>query len=133
MDPPGFALESFDVMGGWRDRYRAVNEGTPPERGIGMNGQVFVFHYALPVDSAGELPDGRAFKDIREFKALLLEDDTVLARNLVKQLAIYATGAAVRFSDRERIDLIVERTKGAEHGVRAIVHELVQSPLFREK
>ena len=22
IDPPGFALESFDVIGGWRDRYR---------------------------------------------------------------------------------------------------------------
>src|SRR5438270_8554441 len=27
IDPPGFALESFDVMGGWRDRYRALAEG----------------------------------------------------------------------------------------------------------
>jgi hypothetical protein len=26
IDPPGFALESFDVMGGWRERYRAFAE-----------------------------------------------------------------------------------------------------------
>ena len=26
MDPAGFALESFDIMGGWRDRYRAADE-----------------------------------------------------------------------------------------------------------
>ena len=71
MDPPGFALESFDVMGGWRERYRAVSEKVPPVKGFGMNGQAFAFHYALPVDSAGELPDGRPFKDMREFKKLL--------------------------------------------------------------
>jgi hypothetical protein len=60
MDPPGFALESFDIMGGWRDRYRAVKEDIKPEGGIGLNGQAFAFYYALPVDCAGELPDGRA-------------------------------------------------------------------------
>ena len=32
MDPPGFALESFDVMGGYRERYRAVSEKVPPSR-----------------------------------------------------------------------------------------------------
>ena len=58
MDPPGFALESFDVMGGYRERYRAVSDKLAPVRGYGMNGQAFAFHYALPVDSAGELPDG---------------------------------------------------------------------------
>src|SRR5919108_4210674 len=99
MDPPGFALESFDVMGGWRDRYRAVKEGVEPESGIGLNGQAFAFYYALPVDCAGELPDGRAFKDIREFKRLLLKDEILMARNMVKQLSIYATGAPIRFFD----------------------------------
>ena len=29
IDPPGFALESFDVIGGWRDRYRALGDGEP--------------------------------------------------------------------------------------------------------
>ena len=44
MDPPGFALESFDVMGGWRDQYRGVDEKKPAEKGRGKNGQVFAFH-----------------------------------------------------------------------------------------
>src|SRR6187399_596739 len=99
MDPPGFALESFDVMGGHRERYRAVSDKVPPVKGYGMNGQAFVFHYALPVDSAGELPDGRPFKDVRELKKLLVRDDVPIARNLARQLTVYATGAPVRFSD----------------------------------
>jgi len=133
MDPPGFALESFDVMGGWRDRYRAVKEGVPPEKGVGLSGQAFAFYYALPVDSAGELPDGRAFADVREFKKLLLEDETALARNMARQLAIYATGAPLRFSDRPALEEIVERSRADHHGMRTLVHELVQSRLFREK
>ena len=61
MDPPGFALESFDVMGGWRDHYRGIAEDKPAEKGIGKNGHPFEFYFGLPVDSAGELPDGRRF------------------------------------------------------------------------
>jgi mono/diheme cytochrome c family protein len=133
MDPPGFALESFDVMGGWRDRYRAVKEGVAPEKGVGMNGQAFAFYYALPVDSAGELPDGRAFKDIREFKRLLVQDEVTLARNLAKQLAIYATGAPVRFSDREQVEQIVKVASARQYGVRSLVHGIVQSELFLKK
>jgi hypothetical protein len=133
MDPPGFALESFDVMGGWRDRYRAVKEGVAPEKGVGMNGQAFAFYYALPVDCAGELPDGRAFKDIREFKRLLARDEVTLARNLAKQLAIYATGAPVRFSDRAQIEQIVQLSSARQYGMRSLVHGIVQSELFLRK
>ena len=59
MDPSGFALESFDVMGAFRERYRAVSDDVPPVKGYGMNGQKLEFHWGLPADSAGELPDGR--------------------------------------------------------------------------
>jgi hypothetical protein len=129
MDPPGFALESFDVLGGWRERYRAVGEGKP-ETGIAKSGQKFVFHLALPVDAAGELPDGRKFKDIREFKELLLDDERQIARNLARQLAVYATGAPVGFSDRAEIEHILDRASSSHFGVRSLVHELVQSKLF---
>ncbi len=133
MDPPGFALESFDVMGGWRDRYRAVKEDIKPESGVGLNGQAFAFYYALPVDCAGELPDGRAFKDIREFKRLLLKDEVLLARNLARQLTTYATGSPVQFSDREQVEKIVQLSSARQFGLRTIVHGIVQSDLFQMK
>jgi len=133
MDPPGLALESFDVMGGWRERYRAVKEGVTPATGIGMDGQRFAFYHALPVDCSGELPDGKSFRDVRDLKRLLLEDPRPIARNLVRQLAVYATGAPVRFSDREHVEKILERTKATEYGLRSIVRELVQSELFLTK
>ena len=133
MDPPGFALESFDVMGGWRERYRAVKEDIAPVKGIGLNGQRFAFHEALPVDASGELPDGQPFADVREFKRLLLQDEAALARNLVRQLTIYATGAPVRFSDRPAIERILERSRATSYGVRTIVHEIIQSELFQSK
>lgn len=133
MDPPGFALESFDVMGGWRDRYRANAEDVPRIKGLGKNGQPYEFHFGLPVDSAGELPDGRRFTEIREFKRLLESSDDVVARNLAKQLVIFATGAPIRFSDRTELDRIVGNTVAESFGLRSLVLEIVQSDLFLAK
>jgi len=132
IDPAGFALENFDVMGGWRDRYRAVGGGKP-DPGLGKGGQKFEFHAALPVDASGVLADGRAFADIREFKRLLLADETQLARNLVRQLTVYATGAPVGFADRAAVEQILGRARAHRYGVRTLVHEMVQSPLFLNK
>jgi hypothetical protein len=132
MDPPGFALENFDVMGGWRERYRSESGGELAQ-GIAKSGQKFAFHYALPVDATGELPDGRKFKDIREFKQLLLDNEKQLARNLARQLAIYATGAPIRFADRPQIEAILERASSSHYGLRSLIHELIQSDLFLKK
>lgn len=140
IDPPGFALESFDVMGGWRDKYRALGEGkrTP---GFGKNGQPFEFHDAQAVDASGELPTyslngesgGGAFKDIREFKQVLLKDERQLARNMAKQFIVYATGAPVRFGDRPAVEKILDRAKPTQYGLRTLVHEIIQSELFQRK
>ncbi len=133
IDPPGFALEAFDVMGGFRERYRAVNEHAPPEKGVGMNGQAFTFHYGLPVDCAGTLADGKSFQNIRDLKRILLRDEKSLARNLACQLAIYATGAPISFSDCESIEQILDQSSSNRWGVRTIIHAIVQSKLFLNK
>ena len=132
IDPAGFALENFDVMGGWRDRYRS-EAGGELAQGIAKSGQKFAFHYALPVDASGELPDGQKFRDVRELKQLLLSNQKQLARNLAKQLTVYATGAPIRFADREPIEQILERSSSSHYGVRSLIHELVQSELFLNK
>ena len=56
-----------------------------------------------------------------------------IARNLVRQLTVFATGAPVRFSDRAEIEKILAAAKANQYGVRSIVHEIVQSELFRNK
>jgi hypothetical protein len=132
IDPAGFALENFDVMGGWRDRYRALADG-PPGGGIGHNGQKFTFQPGPPVDASGTLPDGRQFGDIRALKGLLLDDEGQLARNLTRQLVVYATGAPVRFGDRPEIERILANTRPGHHGARTLIHEIVQSELFINK
>lgn len=134
IDPPGFALESFDIMGGWRGRYRAFAENVKPEPGLGLSGQPFAFHYGLPVDSAGALSDGRTFQDIRQFKQLLLDhEERTVARNFVGQLVTYATGASAGFSDRKQVEEVLDKTRRSGYGVRDIVQGIVASDLFRNK
>lgn len=133
IDPAGFALESFDVLGGWRDRYRALGDGATAPAGIGKNGQPFTFHPAQPVDASGTLPDGRSFKEIRELKKLLADDEEQVARNLASQLTVYATGAPVRFGDRSAVEAMLKEAGARRFGVKSIVHALVQSELFQSK
>lgn len=132
IDPAGFALESLDVMGGWRERYRSFGSGEPV-KGIGHNGLKYHFCLGPSIDPSGELPDGRRFSDVRELKELLIKDEEQLARNLTQQLLVYATGAPVQFSDRPQIARILAHTRASGYGVRSIIHEIVQSDLFLNK
>ena len=133
IDPPGFALESFDVMGRWRDNYRSLGEGSKRIAGLGRSGNEFVHYVGSAVDSSGRMYKGEAFDGINEFKKLLLQDKEVIARNLVRQLIVYATGAPVAFSDRDEVAQILKKTKSSDYGVRSIIHAIVQSPLFLRK
>ncbi len=133
MDPPGFALEAFDVIGGPRSRYRSIGDGEPAPRGaidpfIGIS-----FKLGPPVDATGVLPDGRSFKDVLEFQTLVAADSNRLLMNLAERLMIYATGRDTSFSDRDQLAAIVAATQKQGGGIRTLIHEVVQSPLFQNR
>lgn len=132
IDPPGFALECFDVIGGFRERYRSQDKGDTVSVKNSPNRRQYV-KLGLPVDATGELSDGRKFADIREFKQLLLADSDRVLRALAAKLVIYSTGAGIGFADRAPVDAIVAKAKEQGGGLRALVHEVVQSPIFQAK
>jgi len=132
IDPAGFALESFDPIGGYRTRYRSTGKGdVPPEKG----NTVWRVNYKLgpAVDASGELPDGRAFKDVNELTALLAQDPARLARAFVAHLSRYSTGAEVSYSDRREIERIVASTKDKQYGIRSLIHALAESRMLRSQ
>jgi hypothetical protein len=133
IDPPGFALEAFDVIGGLRARYRSIGEGLPAERGSIDPFINIGFKLGPLVDSSGVLPDARPFGNVREFQSLIAADPLPLLSNLARQLAIYSTGRDIGFSDRDAMAAIVARTQKLGGGIRTLLHELVQSPLFQTK
>jgi hypothetical protein len=128
IDPPGFALESFDVIGGWRDYYRTVQRG----KSVTVDGRNMPYLRGPDVDPTDVLPDGRRFQDIDEFKKLLLEDKDQLARSLARKLLTYATGRAPDASDESEVDAIVGSIRERDYGLRSLVHAIVQSKLFQD-
>lgn len=128
-DPLGFALENFDVMGAWRDRYRGMEKGEKVT-GIDRAGHPFIYHVGAAVESSGTLRSGESFKDVRELKQILTKQPRVLARNLLGHLVRYATGTPVRFSERPEIEAILDRAAGDGYRTGDLIRELVASELF---
>lgn len=129
IDPPGFALESYDVIGGWRDHYRVTGKGKP----VTLDGKKMHYLQGPAVDAADVLPSGKKFKNIDEFKQLLLQDKDQIARALTERLLVYATGAAPQASDEKQMTALVAAIRDKQYGLRTLVHEIVQSELFGRK
>jgi hypothetical protein len=126
-------LESFDVIGGFRERYRSLSSGDTP----------VTFHFAsgwdprvrlnLPVDPSGQLSNGDTFQNLADFQSLVLKKPEALAANMVNQLLMYATGSEPNYSDRREIARILDQTKSSHHGLRSLIAAIVQSELFLTK
>ncbi|MEM1295451.1 MAG: DUF1592 domain-containing protein [Verrucomicrobiota bacterium] len=114
IDPAGFALENFDAVGLWRQKY-----GTQKKAAV--------------VDPSGITPEGTEFASLKEWKEIYVNRPDQLTEAFAKQLLTYATGASPRFSDRAAIDQIVKRAKEKNYGVRSIIHTTLGSEVFRTK
>jgi hypothetical protein len=138
IDPPGFALEAFDPIGGQRDRYRSTpgpGQHTKDRGQVALPGtnSFISLPLGLPVDQGDVMPDGRRFRNVIEFKQALLADRDQLARNVLEKLTTYATGTPPSRADKKAIESLVAETRTEGHRFRDLVHALIQSPLFLRK
>lgn len=131
IDPPGFALESFNPIGGWRERFRSLGEGERVD--LQVNGRNVRYKLGPKVDATGQLPDGREFSGFGEFREMLGKDEDALAKAFVTKLLVFATGREMGFSDRDVIDRIVAQSAAKGYGVRDLIHLVVSSEIFRRK
>jgi hypothetical protein len=125
IDPHGFALENFDVIGGWREAYRSLGKGAVVDRAV--DGVRVSYQQGPPVEAADILPDQRHFENIHEYKRLLLDQRDQIARSLCEKLMVYALGRGLTVSDRPVVDGIVERLRDKNYGFRTLIHEIVAS------
>jgi hypothetical protein len=119
IDPPGFALENFDPAGRWRDKYVLLSGG---KRTQGPR-----------IDASYQMPDGRTFENVDDFREILASQPRQLAANLAEKLLTYGTGGPVGFADREAVERIVDAASKEDYGVRTILKEVVASPVFLTK
>jgi len=130
IDPAGFAMESFDAIGGWRERYR-IPLGTElaldPKK---KEEWPATYRLGLPVDSTGKLPTGEAFRDIRELKAHLKRNPAKIARCIAEKLLTYGLGRGLGFSDRQALEAIVTQARQKNYGFRSLIGEVAASDAF---
>ena len=107
LDPLGFAFENYDPVGRWRDSYE--ND--------------------LAIDVGGEL-FGRSFRNIEEFKQIVLAKDRLFAEAFTRHLLSYALGRALEPVDELSIADIVERSKDDGYPLRLVLQNIASSPAF---
>ncbi|MEZ5351461.1 MAG: DUF1592 domain-containing protein [Bryobacteraceae bacterium] len=108
IDPLGFALDNFDVLGRWRSE----------EAGE-------------PLDTGGQMPDGTRFNGPEQFKQILLERREDFARHLTTKLLGYALGRGLTLEDHCAVEQIVAKLKRDGYGARLLIEEIVLSAPFR--
>jgi mono/diheme cytochrome c family protein len=126
IDPPGFALESFDPIGDQREKYLRWNV-TNAEKGWGN------VQPGAAVDASGNLATGEKFGDIREFKKLLLQRSDAFSACLTEKLLTYGLGREMGFSDRPVIENIVRQSAAGGNGLRRLIHAIVGSEIFANR
>jgi hypothetical protein len=124
IDPLGFALESFDVIGGWREKYRALSEPTPKARPKLVDGQ--------PVNPADEWAGVGRFSSFQEFRELVRKREDLVIQNLTLKLATFALGRQPGFADRAPLHAIAAKSRKDQSGMSTLVLDLVSSPVFTQ-
>ena len=117
LDPLGLAWDNYDAIGQWRTHEKVA-------AGVGEDPLI---------NSAGEMPDGRPFKDANGFKQRLLEDRDKLARAFIEHLSTYALRRALAFDDQDDLKAIQAEAKKSNYRIKDIVRAVAMSELVRKR
>jgi hypothetical protein len=108
IDPLGFALENYDVIGRWRRD-----------------------HEGKPIDAKGELPDGTTFEGPDQLKAALLQKKGLFVRNFTNKVLGYALGRGLTLQDSCTVDAIVGEVERNNYSAQTLIRAVVMSVPFR--
>ena len=108
IDPLGFALENFDVIGGWR---------TIDEAG-------------KPVDAIGATVGGDTVDGLTGLRSLLLARPDQFPRTVTQKLLTYALGRRLEYSDEPAVRKIVRDAAAGGYRWSSLILGIVESPPF---
>jgi mono/diheme cytochrome c family protein len=108
MDPMGFALENFDLVGGWR-----TADGV------------------FPIDSTGQLADGTPLKGAADLRAAVLSRSEAFMTVATEKLMTYALGRPVHHEDMSTVRAIVRTAARNDQKFSSLVLGVVESAPFR--
>ena len=110
IDPLGFALENYDAIGVWRDKYENGRE----------------------VDMAGSLFRKHQFSDVVEFKDAILEEKDRFTRGLAGHLLSFALARDLAASDQSTLDKITKATAADGYKMQTLIKQVIMSEPFFE-
>ena len=110
IDPLGFGLENYGVLGRWRDKYEGHT-----------------------VDARGALPDGTTFSGPAELKLALLGRKDQFVRHLTKKMLGYALGRGLNYYDYCAVNSIVDKLRANDYKSHHLLFGIIQSVPFRFK
>ena len=108
IDPPGFALENFDAIGGWR---------TTDEAG-------------RPVDARGTTASGSTVEGLSGLRAMLLEEPDRFPTTVAEKLLAYGVGRRLEHFDKPTVRTIVRDAAASDYRWSSLILGIVKSPAF---
>ncbi len=109
IDPLGFALENFDVIGGWRTQ----DEG------------------GRPIDASGTTVSGAQIDGLSGLRTLLLREPDRFARTVTEKLMTYGLGRMLQDYDRPAVRQIVRDAAPGGYRWSSLIVGIVKSPAFQ--
>ncbi len=110
MDPIGFSLDRFDAVGRVREK-----DGD------------------APINTKGQLPDGKTFEGAPGLRALLMSRKPEFARTLTRKMLTFALGRGLERADRCAVDAIAVRLAKDQYRFSSLVLGVVESPPFLQR
>ena len=108
IDPPGFALESYDALGGWRIKDESGN----------------------PLDVGGTMPNGRTVAGLDDLRSYLIENAESFVGVVTEELMVYALGRTLDYYDAPVVRQIVRDAAAEDYSWSSLVLGVVKSPGF---
>ncbi len=102
IDPPGFALENYDITGRWRNTYES----------------------GASIDAGGTLFRRDSFKDAVEFQNALLKEERRFSRALAAHLFRYALARELSAPDHLRIEALIDTDAGKQIRLKTLVRNV---------
>jgi hypothetical protein len=112
IDPPGLALENFDVTGRWRDKDTLAD---------------------APIDATTELSSGVSLNGPIELRRHLLSREVQLPMTITKRLMTYGLNREIEYFDMPQVRQIVRDAAEDGYTTTAIVTGIVRSDAFRHQ
>jgi len=110
IDPFGLALENFNAIGVWR-----TTEG------------------AATIDASGTLPNGKTYRDLAGFRALLNDKKNDFRKAFVEELLIYGLGRGLEHADQTAVEKICASAQDQQDRFSSVILSIVNSDLFQKR